>query len=88
MKLLNEICSNCSGSGVGRFGPVDDSKCTLCNGTGEVAEPIAGCDDCGNFDFRNHYCEELGMKIERDIMTDGISLYCPLPEFEPTEEEV
>lgn len=30
------ICGTCMGSGVGRYGPIDESRCWSCGGTGEV----------------------------------------------------
>ena len=30
------ICSLCDGTGIGQFGDPDTSRCTRCNGTGEV----------------------------------------------------
>lgn len=52
------ICSTCNGSGVGRSGDPDTSRCRVCRGTGEVdvdaefdEEIDAECDDDEPFDI-------------------------------------
>lgn len=38
------MCQTCSGSGIGRSGPIETSRCTECNGRGAV--PCPGEEHC------------------------------------------
>ena len=63
------VCCACRGSGIGRTGDPDTSRCTVCHGHGEVAEDGDEFEeDAEDYDDDDHYDEP-------DVSDEGFDPY-------------